>query len=632
MRTIRLFLLCLLIIPHFVAVSEVGIASLPNEMEFYKQIELLNRQNEVYQHFIQKHTEDHQSELLNEANAALVETKEDSELRIELVRIQKELDSVTNRFNQQDIRIGDLAFYLSVFGIGFGVLITAVVIFFSFRYANQAKAEARDAIEEWITNHASLKLDELTQVEIEKIRKEADPVLTKLEQDHLEFRNALENLNLEANKVDPETKKELGERVEKIRKQPEREHTAEDWYQLGIDSYFDGYYEEAISYWSRCIREPKASNGLISRALFNKALTLGKLNQPNNEIRVYDEVMRRFGDGEEDGVQEQVVRSLFNKGISLGKLGRKDEEIAAYDEVVNRYGENKNITICKYVGDALINKAITLFDLGQVEEATAVNDDVISRFGDSSDELLRANATIALTHKGVILAKTGRPEDALDIYAEVENRFGDSEGDVVRVQVIRSRVARGDALRLLNRKEEALAVYDQLIAQYENSDEDRFKEPVASALHSKAILFGKEMRFEDAIAANDKIINLLDSPGEIHRLVNSASCNNVELKLAIHKPEEALQDIEKLEGRFEPNDVAYAVLPFLAWLADEDRDLKPVLKSAESLAPYVDYSWSFDELQSYLDTLPEGKKKSAACFISFFEEHHDLGKLNECLA
>ena len=43
---------------------------------------------------------------------------------------------------------------------------------------------------------------------------------------------------------------------------------------------------------------------------------------------VYDEIVQRYGDSDELGLQIQVAAALNDKGLNLGALGRLDEAIA----------------------------------------------------------------------------------------------------------------------------------------------------------------------------------------------------------------------------------------------------------------------------------------------------------------
>ena len=134
----------------------------------------------------------------------------------------------------------------------------------------------------------------------------------------------------------------------------------------------------------------------MAGALFNKGVTLGTLGRSEEEIAVYDEVVKRFGEAGEAALRAQVADALFNKGITLGTLGRSEEKIAVYDEVVKRFGEAGEAALRAQVADALFNKGITLGRLGRDEEAIAVYDEVAERFGKADEAALRAQAAKAL--------------------------------------------------------------------------------------------------------------------------------------------------------------------------------------------------------------------------------------------
>ena len=75
-----------------------------------------------------------------------------------------------------------------------------------------------------------------------------------------------------------------------------------------------------------------------------KGITLGTLNCSEEEVAVYDEVVRRFGTATELVLREQVAKALVNKGITLGTLNRSEEALAVYDEVVRRFGKDTPCT------------------------------------------------------------------------------------------------------------------------------------------------------------------------------------------------------------------------------------------------------------------------------------------------
>ncbi|HHT9115414.1 MAG TPA: hypothetical protein ACFYEL_02985, partial [Candidatus Wunengus californicus] len=83
----------------------------------------------------------------------------------------------------------------------------------------------------------------------------------------------------------------------------------------------------------------------------------------------YDEVVRRFGEATEPALRERVAKALVNKGITLGSLNQSKDEIAVYDEVVRRFGEATEPALREEVAKALVNKGILL--LRQEKKAQA---------------------------------------------------------------------------------------------------------------------------------------------------------------------------------------------------------------------------------------------------------------------
>ena len=52
----------------------------------------------------------------------------------------------------------------------------------------------------------------------------------------------------------------------------------------------------------------------------NKGITLGQLNRSDEEIEVYDEVVRRFGDSNSSEIIEQVAKSTGEQGHHAGPV------------------------------------------------------------------------------------------------------------------------------------------------------------------------------------------------------------------------------------------------------------------------------------------------------------------------
>ncbi len=87
---------------------------------------------------------------------------------------------------------------------------------------------------------------------------------------------------------------------------------------------------------------------------------LGALDLSAEEIAVYDDVIRRFGESKEAALQEQVAKALVNKGITLGILNRRVSEIAVYEDVIRRFEESKEVALQEQAAKALFNKGVAL--------------------------------------------------------------------------------------------------------------------------------------------------------------------------------------------------------------------------------------------------------------------------------
>ncbi len=188
--------------------------------------------------------------------------------------------------------------------------------------------------------------------------------------------------------------------------------------------------DEAISIYDSLLQQGFQNQALPdwlqALTLFNKGVALGRMDKYEEEIRVYDEVVERFGESANLPLREQVAKALVIKGLTLGQLGKSEEEIRVYDEVVDRFGESADLPLREQVAQALYNKGVTLGDMGKSKEEIGVYDEVVQRFGESADLSLREQVAQALYNKGWTLGEMGKSEEAIRVYDQVVKRFGES--------------------------------------------------------------------------------------------------------------------------------------------------------------------------------------------------------------
>lgn len=506
---------------------------------------------------------------------------------------EQKLSSFKELLDYQDKRVGDLTFNLSISIAFFGALITAIVVFFSFRSTREAvlaaKEEARheiekqaeNVIESWLNkegqqllvNKVDATLEPKISEALGEIRNATHGVLNGLKEeqrrahDHnMEHEQVINNVkaiqeqlsqgivkskSLSVNEIE-----EVDNATDKLGFKAPNDYQSEDWFMLGKQAYKSAKYEVAKEYFTKAIEiasEPLSK----ANALIHMGLTYGKLEQSEEEMAMYDEVVRNFGEATELALREKVSRALINKAITLGDLKRSEEEIVVYDEVVRRFGESTELKLCEQVGKVLINKAITLGELKRGEEEVAVYDDIVKRFGDSTEPTLYAKAAVAMVNKGITLSQFGRPKEGDAIFEEVIRRFGNSTEPELRLQVVRALTNKlvklldlklieegvavceevvkrfGDAtetkvrelvaralllmgftLMEFQRGEEALAVYDDIVQRFDAAAELELRETVAMALMSKGVAFEKLMRSEEALAVLNEVVQRYDKATE----------------------------------------------------------------------------------------------------------------------
>jgi tetratricopeptide (TPR) repeat protein len=124
--------------------------------------------------------------------------------------------------------------------------------------------------------------------------------------------------------------------------------------------------------------------------------------KPEDALSIYDSLLSQ-------GFQDQPLPdwlealTLYHKGVALGEMGKSEEEIRIYDDVVKRFGKSPDLPLQEQVATALANKAIAVGNMGEQEEAIRICDDVVKRFGESAELPFREQVATALVNKGVLL-------------------------------------------------------------------------------------------------------------------------------------------------------------------------------------------------------------------------------------
>jgi len=103
--------------------------------------------------------------------------------------------------------------------------------------------------------------------------------------------------------------------------------------------------------WSRCLSMPQSAPALVA-----KGVALGRLDQADDELAAYDEVIERFGGSDDPAIAAPVAAALVAKGTVLRRLGRPDDAVSTFDQVIKQFGGSAEPKIAKLVALVLANK------------------------------------------------------------------------------------------------------------------------------------------------------------------------------------------------------------------------------------------------------------------------------------
>jgi tetratricopeptide (TPR) repeat protein len=160
---------------------------------------------------------------------------------------------------------------------------------------------------------------------------------------------------------------------------PESAYTGQDWASRGYAAINQPDFDAALHYFNQALKHGGTETDQ-ARWLFARAWLLGRLNRNDEAIEAYSEVERRFGQGTELSLQEQVASALVSKGFRLGEMGRNEDAIEAYSEVERRFGQRTELPLLEQVAMAMVNKGVRLAKMGRNEDAIETYKEVERRF------------------------------------------------------------------------------------------------------------------------------------------------------------------------------------------------------------------------------------------------------------
>ncbi len=113
--------------------------------------------------------------------------------------------------------------------------------------------------------------------------------------------------------------------------------TAEYWLDRAYRARSEGRIEDALHFFSRVPAAIEASEIQVAHAMKCRGLLLAQLGRVSESLRIYDDLVERFGESPLPRIQEQVAMALLEKGDTLCRLNRAGEGLPLFEEVIRRF-------------------------------------------------------------------------------------------------------------------------------------------------------------------------------------------------------------------------------------------------------------------------------------------------------
>lgn len=253
----------------------------------------------------------------------------------------------------------------------FGVLITGIVIFFSFRSTNEAKLEAKivaqreahdaakELLQKWIDKEAKSVFEAKVNTLSDKLQLKGNEILKQIEEKASEQHQRHEEdhqkwmLNLYPTQ---EEKDEIEKEAKETESKKEEDLTFNDYWIKVVNKLNRKDYENALILIDKAMKLSTNNAEQITALLVAKGAMLGENGKLNEAIDIYDQVIFTHKESKMDIYILFVVMAKFNKGVILGRQGQSNEAIKIYKEIITTYKNSKIEGVLSHVINAIINK------------------------------------------------------------------------------------------------------------------------------------------------------------------------------------------------------------------------------------------------------------------------------------
>lgn len=358
--------------------------------------------------------------------------KETTKLQLESQKesLQKDLQNLQSKIEQQDKRVSDInaaTDRVSITLTMFAALITFLTAALGVAAWYSAGTKAKEAVQEWIRKN-ELELIGEGREATGRLKAVADEAGKSIQANQDEIAAAAENVKNQLQEklaaATPRTPTPaptpaqvyaLGEQEKHLKHKPESEYTFKDWASRAWAAYAAGQFDLAANFFLEASRRPESTQAQVAESIFSRGVMLGKLGRHEEEIAIYDQIIARFGEAVEPVLLEGAARAMLYKGATLSDLNRCEEEVAILNQLIARFGEVVDPAFRDIVVGAINNLGFNL-----VLQAKRVWSDVgarnqlldAARLKFDSALIRDANAPLSNCNFGYVMFLSGKRDQA----------------------------------------------------------------------------------------------------------------------------------------------------------------------------------------------------------------------------
>lgn len=208
----------------------------------------------------------------------------------------------------------------------------------------------------------------------------------------------------------------------------------------------------------------------LATVMANKAVCLGRLSKPEQQLEAYDELIAAFADSTAPGVRAVVAPAMLARAFMLRESGQLESALRSCRQFIELIERATPAAMLVPLARAMFLRGELLEKLGRDDEAASAYGTVAERFDFNGETESRKCLPVALFNQAALLEKMGRHEaaiQALDVFMDRARGEPDLIPHGLRAQAMRNRAA---ILAKLHQTDAAMAAYQEVVETFDGAD------------------------------------------------------------------------------------------------------------------------------------------------------------------